>query len=141
MYQKDYILRMIEMIGDLIAAILGFIKKGELDKAQEALDNSYYQFLKEDAAYFRRLPKEKLTGHLLEKHNYTNGHLEILSELFFGEAELAKSKGDLSYSLIYYEKSYIILEFIIEKSKTYSMEKNKKLESLKNEISKLSNNQ
>jgi predicted translin family RNA/ssDNA-binding protein len=30
MYQKDYILRMIEMLGELIRAILGLIVKGTL---------------------------------------------------------------------------------------------------------------
>jgi hypothetical protein len=33
MYQKDYILRMIEMLGEMIAGILGLIKKGEFEQA------------------------------------------------------------------------------------------------------------
>ncbi len=32
MYQKDYILRMIEMLGDLIAGIFGLIRKGEYSR-------------------------------------------------------------------------------------------------------------
>ncbi len=33
MYQKDYILRMIEMLGDMLAAIFGLVRKGEYQKA------------------------------------------------------------------------------------------------------------
>ena len=38
MYQRDYILRMIEMIAELVAGILGLIKKGDLEKASDAID-------------------------------------------------------------------------------------------------------
>lgn len=61
MYQKDYILRMIEMLGDLIAGILGLIKKGEYKKASEQLGKIYYDMLKEDAAFFRTIPENELT--------------------------------------------------------------------------------
>lgn len=140
MYQKDYILRMIEMIGEFIAALLGFLKKGEIEKAEEILDNAYYDFLKEDAAYFRKIPKDKLTRDLLEKHNYTNNHLEILSELFYAEAELANAKKKMSVSLEYYEKSLILLEFIVEESRTFSIEKSRKADLLKSNISRLKKN-
>lgn len=73
---------MIEMIADLIALLLGLIKKGDLPQASKLLENAYRDFLKEDASFFRNLPKEKLTNKLLTEHNYTNGHLKILSELF-----------------------------------------------------------
>ncbi|MGC9342415.1 MAG: hypothetical protein ACP5E3_06935, partial [Bacteroidales bacterium] len=96
-----------------------------------------YQFLKEDAAYFRNLENRKLTENLLSKHNYTNGHLEILSELFLAEAELANSKGDSERSLNYYQKSRILLEFVMDETKTFSIEKNQKLEVLKNKIANL----
>jgi hypothetical protein len=125
---------MIEMIGDLVAAITGYIKKGEFDKAGESLDNAYYQYLKEDASYFRNLEKEKLTEDLLSNHNYAHGHLEILSELFFAEAEFANAKKDLRSSLSYYKKSLILLDFVIKNSNTFSVEKSKKLELLKNKI-------
>ena len=50
MYQKDYILRMIEMLGDLLAAIFGLVRKGDYNQASEKLERIYYDMLKEDAA-------------------------------------------------------------------------------------------
>jgi hypothetical protein len=51
---------MIEMIGELIAGVLGLIKKGDYQNARNTLEQAYYNFLKEDAAFFRNIPTEKL---------------------------------------------------------------------------------
>jgi hypothetical protein len=75
MYQKDFILRMIEMIGELIAGILGLIKKGDFGQASQSIEIAYSNFLREDASFFRSISKEKLTEKLIHEHNYTNGHL------------------------------------------------------------------
>ena len=61
MYQKDYILRMIEMLGELIRAILGLIVKGNFQQAEEKLNEAYLTFLRKDASFFHLIPLEKLT--------------------------------------------------------------------------------
>jgi len=137
MYQKDFILRMIEMLGELVAGILGLIKKGEFPKASEALENAYYDFLKEDAAFFRKIPKEKLTDELIGEHNYTNGHLEILAELFYTEAELLYAEQKLADSKIYYEKALLLFEFIEMKTETFSLDKKLKMTAIQNRILEL----
>jgi hypothetical protein len=137
MYQKDFILRMIEMLGELIAGILGFIRKGEFPKATEALENAYYDFLKEDAAFFRRIPKEKLTDELIGNHNYTNGHLEILAELFCTEAELLYAKDKHADSKIFYEKALLLFEFIEKETETYSLDKKTKMTTIQDRILEL----
>lgn len=134
MIQKDFIMRMIEMIAEVIARIIGLIKNGDPDQASLLLENAYRDFLKEDASYFRRLSKEELTHNLLEKHNYRNGHLEILAELFLAEGELNFAKGDLVSSLDYYEKSYLLLEFTVQNSKSFSLSKESKMIQLKEKI-------
>jgi hypothetical protein len=140
MYQKDFILRMIEMLGELIAGILGLIRKGEFPKATEALENAYYDFLKEDAAFFRRIPKEKLTDELIGEHNYTNGHLEILSELFYTEAELLYAERKHAESKVFYEKALLLFEFIEKETETYSLDKKTKMTTIQDRISELKAN-
>jgi len=134
MYQQDYILRMIEMLGDLLAAIFGLIKKGDYKKAGDKLDRIYYDMLKEDAAFFRSIPKDELTHTLLEEHNYTNGNLEILAELFNAEAELELAQGNNAGSLEYSEKSLLLFEFIDLKEKTLSFERIDKMAAIRNRI-------
>jgi len=137
MYQKDYILRMIEMLGDLIAAIFGLVRKGDYTQASEKLDRIYYDMLKEDAAFFRKIPIDDLTHKLLEEHNYTNGHLEILAELFNADAKLELAKGNMNESLDFSEKSLMLFEFIDIEQKTLSLERLDKMNSIRNRIQKL----
>jgi hypothetical protein len=138
MYQKDYILRMIEMLGDLISAVFGLARKGDFQQATEKLERIYYDMLKEDAAFFRSIPKEDLTHKLLDEHNYTNGHLEILAELFNAEAELAFAQGNPHGCLEYSEKALLLFEFIDLKQKTLSMDRLDKMSNIRDRITNLS---
>ena len=130
MYQKDYILRLIEEMTKFLAVVLGLIKKGDYQKASEHLASSYYELLKEDAAFFRMIPEEDLSSELLEKHNYTNGHLEILAELFSAEAELCMAQKDNPGIVTYSRKALRLLKFIDGEYKTYSQERIDKIEML-----------
>src|SRR5674476_639542 len=134
MYEKDYILRMIEMFGELLRGIIGLIRKGEYNKASEQIGRVYYDILKEDASFFRTIPEEELTHKLLLEHNYTNGHLEILAELFNAEAELSLAQGNKSVSIEYSRKSLILFEFIDADQKIYSLERINKMESIRKRI-------
>jgi hypothetical protein len=137
MYQKDFILRMIEMLGDLIAGILGMIKKGDFQQASQSIENAYHDFLKQDAAFFRNIPKGKLTDELIKEHNYTNGHLEILSELFYAEAELLFVEGNHQESIEFFEKTLLLYEFIDKESKLFSAEKQSKILFIQSRIAQL----
>jgi len=134
MYQKDYILRLIEMVRDLIMGILGLIKKGRLEQAEQQLENLYYDFLKEDSSYFTFLPAEKLTTQLLHDHNYTHGHLEILAWLFDAEAVLQEAKGKKDLGTEFSKKALLIFEFLENEQKTYSFERVGKIEEIRKRI-------
>lgn len=141
MYQRDYLLRMIEMAARLIAGILGLIRKKEFIKAEEGLNDLYHDILREDAAFFRELPEEKLTKVLLEEHNYTNGHLEVLAELFNAEAELSLAKGEIKESSAYSRKALKLLEFIDTVERTFSQERIDRMETIRNRIESIAKNQ
>lgn len=141
MFQKDYILRMVEMIGDLIAALLGLIKKGDLEQAEKILERGYYELLRRDASFFQLIPKEQLTDKLLGEHHYTNGHLEVLSELFFAEATLSEAQKKLNDSRTYYEKSLVLLEFLEQEDKTWSAKREERKIMLKERILAFSDNE
>lgn len=137
MYQKDYILRMIKMLDDLLAAIFRMIKKGDYTKASEQIGKIYYDMLKEDAAFFRDIPTGELTSKLLKEHNYTNGHLEILAELFNAEAELEFAKGNKSGSLEYSTKSLLLFEFIDLEQRTLYPERLQKMTAIRKRIEEI----
>ena len=138
MYQKDYILRMLEMLGDFITAIMARIRKKDFEKATEMLENSYQTLLQTDASFFYSIPTHELTQTLLEKHNYTYNHLEILSELFLAEAELRYAEKKSTQSLQCYEKAEILMEFLDKNSGNLSIQRESNLTIIKNRIRELS---
>jgi hypothetical protein len=125
---------MIEMFGELLAGIMGLIRKGEYTRASDQIGRVYNDMLKEDASFFRALPENDLTKSLLESHNYTNGHLEILAELFNVEAELSLAMGNKAVSLKFSRKSLILFEFVDADQKTYSLERLNKIETIRQRI-------
>jgi hypothetical protein len=139
MYQKDYILRMIEMLGELIAGILGLIKKGDLIQAEEKLESIYYGMLREDSAFFRDIPEDELTNRLLHQHNYTNGHLEVLAELFNAEAELCLARNNKPGCLEYSKRSLRLFRFVDQEYRTYSQDRIDKMEEIRGRIKTLEN--
>lgn len=140
MYQRDYILRMIRMMAELIAAILDRIRGKEFKQAAEMIENAYYDFLKQDASFFHAIPVEELTGKLLTEHHYSHGHLEILAELFYAEAELLHATGDITGCLACYGKSKRLLEFLLAESGIYSLEKEDRITKLEQIINNISLN-
>lgn len=124
------------MLAEMIAGMLGLIKKGDLEQASVALDRAYIDFLKEDAALFRKLPKDRISEKLLEEHNYTQGHLKVLSELFYAEAELRAVRENKGDALAYYEKSLALLEFIEKDSPSFSMDAQSRIQELKDKIAR-----
>ena len=89
MYQRDFIMRMVEMLAELVAGIFGLIKKGEFDKAAQSIDNAYRDLLKEDAAFFTSIPINEL------------GSLGF--RFFFSSSDNSFSRAFLnSLSIVYY---------------------------------------
>jgi hypothetical protein len=134
MFQKDYILRMIEMIGDLIGMIIGLLKKGDTDQAEKILERSYYEFLRRDASFFQLIPKDQLTNQLLSDHNYTNGHLAVLAELFYAEAMVNEAQNKPENSKQYYEKALVLLEFLELEDKTWSAKREERMDLIREKI-------
>jgi hypothetical protein len=125
---------MIAEIMKFIGEIMGLIKKEEYEKASEMLEGAYNAFLKEDAAYFSSIPEKDLTKGLIEKHNYTNDHLEVLAELFNAEGELNIAQGNRISSICFFRKALILLDFIDREKRTFSVERLHKIENLRKKI-------
>jgi hypothetical protein len=128
---------MIEMFGDLIRAIIRLIAKGDFNQATEKLNEAYYFMLRKDAGFFQYIPTINLTTTLLQDHNYTNDHLEILAELFYAEAELQYAQGKRADASTYYEKSLILMEFVDKENKTYSADRQERILQIRNKISEI----
>ncbi len=137
MYSKDYIIRMMEMMAELIAIFLGLLKKGDLQKAAQLLDKVYRDVLKEDASFFKQIPSNDLTRNLLANHHFTNDHLKILSDLFYAEGELQLAKKEKQTALEYFNKSLLLFDFVEQEKATFSFDNEKHRQALVQRIENL----
>jgi hypothetical protein len=128
---------MIEMLGDLLRAIFGLITRGDFRQAEEKLNEAYYTMLRKDAWFFQNIPAEKLTKTLIEDHNFTNNHLQVLAELLYAEAELQAARNNISFSLQNYQKSLSILEFLDVTERTFSEERLERMKEITQKIGKM----
>jgi hypothetical protein len=134
MYQKDYMLRMVEMFGEMLRAIFGMITRGDYNEAMQKINEAYLTMLRKDAVFFQHIPVNELTTTLIATHNYTNAHLEILAELLYAEATLQYAKNNKVDSLSCYQKSLALFEFVDTASRTYSNDQQEKMEHIRRRI-------
>jgi len=132
---------MIEMLGDLLRAIFGLITKGDLELAGKELNEAYLTLLRKDAGFFQQIPADKLTTTLLADHHYTHSHLEILAGLFYAEARLREAAGNTAGSREFYEKSLKLFMFTLDHDRTYSPERQEKIEWIRKRLSESRNMQ
>ncbi|MBN1413543.1 MAG: hypothetical protein JW973_00470 [Bacteroidales bacterium] len=127
MYQRDYILRMIEMMARLIAGILKLIKTGDLNQASQSLQNAYGTVFRNESPELKAIPEDTLIETLLNKYNHSTGHMEILAELFYAEAELLTAEKISAESISFYRKSLILFEYVDKEYRSYSQERQDKM--------------
>jgi hypothetical protein len=137
MYEKDYILRMIEMLGDLLRAIFGMIARGDLKQAGVKLNEAFYTMLRKDAWFFQNIPVNRLTKTLIEDHNYSNDHLLILAELLYAEGEFQLAGKNKTESLLCFQKSLLLFEFVDEAQRTWSDERQDRMEQIRKRIEEM----
>jgi hypothetical protein len=115
------------MLAQLIAGILKLIKTGDINQASHALENAYRFAFQHDSLKLRDLPEEKLIENLLKEFHYTNGHLEMLAELFYAEAELLRAEEKHTDSYLLYRKSLALYVYIDRESRSYSQDRQDKM--------------
>jgi len=128
---------MIEMLGELLQAFFGLVLKKDFAHAEEKLNEAYISLLRKDASFFQQIPADHLTHTLLEDHNYTHGHLEILAELLNAEGALRDARKQYDLSLGCYDKALRLFRFMEETDRTYSPMRLEKMEKIENRIAEL----
>jgi len=132
--QKDYILREIEKM----AAILGAIRQklfGGSDNLSLSIEKQFEDtkdMLLNDAGFdlekFMSLDKAEGNAYLSSIKGFSIDNIELLAECVAGIGSCGKS--DLSRQ--YYEKALQLYEYCNDKSKTFSLEREEKIEAIKN---------
>ncbi len=135
MEQRDYLMRQIEQLGEVLAVMLGRLlgikQKGDASLGLEELRQIYKSELDLDVEELIKIPKEEIVESFLKKNKLMVQHLEKIAELLQVTGENLISYDRVKDGNNILGKSLYILEYLQTTSKVYSMNRVMKIENLK----------
>jgi phosphoglycolate phosphatase-like HAD superfamily hydrolase len=131
MYQRDYIMRMIEAFARMIAAILGLREKGDLDKARALVEEAYETILKINSGEIKQYDKEQWRQFCIKR---TPEELEMLADLLKVEGEIMQDSGKAEEGSSFFYKALELLKLVEAQSGTYSLTRAEKISELEQKL-------
>ena len=130
MFEKDYLMRLIQTLLDAINKIVNSIDKEDIEGAKKQISDSY-RLLGNEEDYFSKTDYKELIEFFKSKEGNYLKRVEFLAELIYLEATIEEDKI-LKYEK--FKKSKKLFEYYSEFSKEYSFEINNKLVFIKKEL-------
>ena len=130
MFEKDYLMRLIQTLLDSINKIVNSIDKEDIEGAKKQISDSY-RLLGNEEDYFSKTDYKELIEFFKSKEGNYLKRVKFLAEFIYLEATIEENKI-LKYEK--FEKSKKLFEYYSEFSKEYSFEINNKLIFIKNEL-------
>ena len=132
MFEKDYLMRLIQTLMDAINRIVNSIDKDDIEGAKIQLSDSFRLLGNQDEYFYNTEYEELIEFFKLEEGNYIK-RVEFLAEFIYLDATIEEDKTSKFEK---FEKSKNLFQHYIEYSKEYSFDLNNKLILIKNELEK-----
>jgi hypothetical protein len=140
MEQRDYLMRQIEQLGQvlakMLARLLGIKQKGSPSFGLEELRQTYKNELDIDLEELIHIPENDIIIFLKNKNKYFEHHLEMIADILHTTAENHYKNDRLDDGNNLLRKSIYILEYIHSTGKDFSIDRVSKIETLKDLLKK-----
>jgi hypothetical protein len=130
MPKEDYLLKYLEKLSRVIAAMLGFRDKGFPEDAIRLANETFKELLSMDLDAISIMPVGKFAEHV-SNSSFTSTYLEALAKLCVETAECYKSTTDFEKMRLFSEKALLLYLLLNEKDKTFSFDREKIISNLK----------
>lgn len=124
--ERDFIMRQLMQLFDVLRKILGHREKGDLDAARAEI-RYFYRILKIDTD-IQKMSIEELMKLLQDEKKFTNEQIEVFAFVLKEQGELAKAENE---RLNFFRKAYFLLNKIDGESTVFSMDRQMKLAELR----------
>lgn len=133
MVERDYIMRMLQEFFDAIAKLLRRTpgQEPDLSHIQKQFNEMYRQFFRRSPHYFYETEKEIILKELEEEgldEKNLFAKIQMLSELLYQDGLIKKN---IPEKWMYLEKALYLLEYLNKNSRTYSWDREQKMEDIK----------
>ena len=123
--ERDYLMRQLMMLFEVIHKILRLRKKGEHEEADEQIQYFYACLKIEDDV--KKMNIEELVELLVKKKKLTNEHIELVAFVLKEQGELEE---EVELRLDLFRKSFFLLEKVERESTAFSMDRQMKIAEL-----------
>ena len=130
MPKEDYLLKYLEKLSRVIAAMFGFRDKGFPEDAIRLADKTYKELLDFKLDELAVMPLERFID-LIRQKGYTSTYLETLARLAYETANSLELIENESFAQSFYLKTLHIYLIMNEKDKTFSFEREMIISELK----------
>lgn len=136
MPKEDYLLKYLEKLSRVIAAMAGLREKGCPDEALSLADEVYTELIDCKLDDLLEMPLDKFKE-TIRKIGYSASYIDALSRLLVETAASFRMKENDRFALVFYRKaleSYLLLN---EKDKTFSFDREQTIVYLKEIIQQI----
>lgn len=130
MYQKDFILRLIEDFFRFLNAILKLQTEKRYDEALKLADEAALSLLNIKISDIEKLPNDQLALWILQQ-DWKEQQYESLAGLMCAKADIYEKIRSIFSAIDYYDKALQLYQYVEKRSSTYSLERNKQIENIK----------
>lgn len=124
--ERDYLMRQLMMLFEVIHKIINFRKKGQKEEAEEQI-RYFYQYLKLETKILEK-NIEELVEFLVSEKKFSNSHIEMIAFVLKEQGELEEEFGQ---KLDFFRKAYFLLEKVDRESTSFSMDRQMKMAELR----------
>lgn len=125
-FEKDYLMRQLMMLFEVISRIIRFRKNGQDENAGEEI-GYFYKCLAVDPGFIE-MTTEQMMRYLAVEKNLTNEHLELIAFVLKEQGEIAKTEAE---KISFFSKSWFLLEKIERESTAFSVDRQMKMAELR----------
>lgn len=122
MPKEDYLLKYLEKLNRVLAAMLGFREKGFPDDALRLADETFKELVNLDVDGILRMPLPSYLD-VIQQANYSATYLDVIANLSLQTAKAFQEKGNETDAQIFYSKTLYVFYLLNDKDKTFSFER------------------
>lgn len=124
MLRRDLIMKQIEELARVLAAIIGLRKEGKSNEALEQIDEALREFLKLDSQRLDAIPQDQLLTVLHGELRLAEEQVEIIARMMAERGAISESDGEVEKAREQYQRALHLLESLNKLPKaTFSMER------------------
>jgi hypothetical protein len=124
--ERDYLMRQLMMLFEVIEKIIRYRKKGEKRLAEDEIEYFYSSLNIESE--IKSMSIQNLLKFLETEKKLTNEHIEMIAFVLKEQGELAANE---LHKIDYFRKAYFLLDKVERESITFSMDRQMKMAELR----------